>query len=130
MCELVPIMACNRTIYVAEHKREIILKYIDIFPKFPEVSKVFLFGSALESRCTEDSDVDLWVILNSEDEDVYFSFLSKLWEDYEWSTRDDLLGCGPVWFERNSCGALRSVKKEGVLIYDSVLGSCEFTSVS
>lgn len=119
MCNLVPIIACGRTIYVAEHKKEIILKYINIFPEFPEVRKVFLFGSALESRCRADSDVDLWVILNDEDEDVYFSFLSRLWDDYEWSTRDDLLGCGPVWFENNNCGALHSVKEEGVVIYNS-----------
>lgn len=41
MCNLVPIIACGRTVYVAEHKKEVILKYINIFP---EVRKVFCLG--------------------------------------------------------------------------------------
>lgn len=41
LCEWVPITDCGRTVYVAEHKKEVILKYINIFP---EVRKVFCLG--------------------------------------------------------------------------------------
>lgn len=117
MSKLVPIKLDVGSVLVSDCKVERILEYMRIFKEYPEVLRVILFGSCLETRCTENSDVDLWILLNSEDDNVYYSLLDKIWKEHDWTTSDDLLGCGVKWFLSDSFGALRDVKRKGVVIY-------------
>ncbi|MBO6291712.1 MAG: nucleotidyltransferase domain-containing protein [Selenomonas sp.] len=58
MCKMVPLKDGR---YVAESKLDYILNICNQAKKCPSISKVMLFGSALEDRCTEKSDIDIAV---------------------------------------------------------------------
>ena len=58
MCKMVPLKDGR---YVAESKLDYILNICNQAKKCPSISKVVLFGSALEDRCTEKSDIDIAV---------------------------------------------------------------------
>ena len=59
MCDLTEIVVGNKYIRVAEIKKEYIENIINSIPLCSAIDKVILFGSALESRCTDSSDVDI-----------------------------------------------------------------------
>ncbi|SEH32782.1 nucleotidyltransferase domain-containing protein [Selenomonas sp. KH1T6] len=58
MCKLVPLKEGR---CVAEIKLNHIRNICDQIEKCPSISRVMLFGSALEERCTEKSDIDIAV---------------------------------------------------------------------
>ena len=59
MCKMVSMTINNRSIMVADLKVDAINNAIDKISELKEISKAILFGSALEERCTEDSDIDI-----------------------------------------------------------------------
>ena len=59
MCELVDISMEGRCIKVADIKKAYIENIMKCAPLCDAIDKVVLFGSALESRCTDSSDVDI-----------------------------------------------------------------------
>ena len=91
MCRLVPfVLESGRTVKVAEYKVEKLKRYLQIFPLLSSVDKVILFGSALETRCREESDIDFLVYYNDREkfrEDMSLR-LPELFPD---SVYDDML---------------------------------------
>lgn len=59
MCDLSEITVCGRCIRVADIKKEYIENIIKSIPLCKAIDKVILFGSALERRCKDSSDVDI-----------------------------------------------------------------------
>lgn len=119
MGKLIPLkLPSGVEIMVSEYKRDRISKYIDVLPSYKDILKVVLFGSALEERCRPDSDVDLCLLYSGEKE-VYYRFLDNLWDKYEWTMDDDLIGFDTQWFNNNNSGALRDIKSKGVVLFDS-----------
>lgn len=59
MCNLAEIVIGDRRIKVAEIKKAYIENIIKCVPLCNAIDKVVLFGSALERRCTDSSDVDI-----------------------------------------------------------------------
>jgi len=59
MCNLAEIAIGDRRIKVAEIKKAYIENIIKCVPLCSAIDKVVLFGSALERRCTDSSDVDI-----------------------------------------------------------------------
>lgn len=59
MCNLAEITIGDRRIKVAEIKKAYIENIIKCVPLCNAIDKVVLFGSALERRCTDSSDVDI-----------------------------------------------------------------------
>ena len=59
MCNLVEIAIGGRKIEVADIKKAYIENIIKCAPLCSAIDKVVLFGSALESQCTDSSDVDI-----------------------------------------------------------------------
>lgn len=59
MCKLVNMKANGRNIQVANIKKEYIENIIKSISLCGEIDKIILFGSALEERCTDESDVDI-----------------------------------------------------------------------
>ena len=60
MCQLVSLDVNGKTINVASLKIEYIKNIIDNISRCNLIDKVVLFGSSLEERCTENSDIDIW----------------------------------------------------------------------
>ncbi len=61
MCKLIGIKIGGREIKVAEVKKESIENIIHSAYLCDQIEKIVLFGSSLEERCTENSDVDIAV---------------------------------------------------------------------
>ncbi|MCR5772224.1 MAG: nucleotidyltransferase domain-containing protein [Butyrivibrio sp.] len=61
MCQVKEMIIDNRIIYAADIKQKYIENIVDAASKCNQIDKVILFGSSLEDRCTEDSDVDIAV---------------------------------------------------------------------
>ena len=79
MCKLVPLQLENGDIVnVAEHKREQLNRYLSIFKYLSGIRQVILFGSALEERCDERSDIDLCMLYDGE-RSTYHNALNLLW---------------------------------------------------
>lgn len=51
----------DKDIMVSELKRDCILNIIEEAKKYSKITKIILFGSSLEERCTERSDIDIAV---------------------------------------------------------------------
>ena len=65
MCKLVKITnSLGEQIEVAEIKADIIKKIIKIAKICDKIDYIYLFGSSVEERCTDESDIDLAIISN------------------------------------------------------------------
>jgi len=63
MCKLVEIKSNNgESIKVAEIKKNHIQNIISNASKCQSIDAIILFGSALEERCTDESDIDIAII--------------------------------------------------------------------
>ena len=58
MCKLIEL---NNGNYVADIKHKYIVNIADQAGQCSNISRIVLFGSALETRCTEESDIDIAV---------------------------------------------------------------------
>lgn len=54
----------DSNILVADIKKKCIIGVIKVAEKFPKVQRIVLFGSALEERCSDYSDIDLAVYVD------------------------------------------------------------------
>lgn len=59
MCKLVTVKLNNNNIRVADIKVKAIDNFIDKISYLKGIERAVLFGSALEERCTEESDIDV-----------------------------------------------------------------------
>lgn len=59
MCKVNTLKLNDRTIRVADLKRDFIRNIAESIALCDHIQKVVLFGSCLESRCKETSDIDI-----------------------------------------------------------------------
>jgi len=65
MCELIPIQTSDGTrIMVADIKADVIKQIIDLAQDCSKIDYIYIFGSSLEERCTDKSDIDIAIISN------------------------------------------------------------------
>jgi predicted nucleotidyltransferase len=64
MCKVTAFTIDGRTIHMADIKQKYVANIIDAARKCDYIDKIILFGSALEERCRENSDMDLAVFGN------------------------------------------------------------------
>ena len=63
MCQMVSVKTnFNTEIQVADIKKDVIENIIEAASACTRICQIILFGSALESRCEENSDVDMLVV--------------------------------------------------------------------
>ncbi len=96
MCELTTIDVGNRTINVADNKREYIRNIIEAASKCDYIDRVVLFGSSITTRCTDESDIDLAVFGNKTKSKCltsakYKAFTHQLYEFNNYSQHYDIL---------------------------------------
>lgn len=61
MCKVVTMNVDNRKIRVADIKKKYVNNIIDAAKKCDIIERVILFGSSIEDRCKENSDIDIAV---------------------------------------------------------------------
>ena len=65
MCRLVYIQSnAGANIEVADIKADIIKKILEIAPGCSKIDYIYIFGSSVEERCTEKSDIDIAIVSN------------------------------------------------------------------
>jgi len=65
MCRLVSIRTNSGTdIKVADIKAEIIKQILELAPICRKIDYIYIFGSSVEERCTEQSDIDMAIVSN------------------------------------------------------------------
>lgn len=102
---------CGQTVNVAEHKVDKIKKYLEVFPKLKSIDKVYLFGSTLETRCDENSDIDLLLVYN--DRKKYVEEMSlTLPELYSEWYEDDTLSLPKEYKSSIVTGAIREALRK------------------
>lgn len=63
MCKLTVIETnCDTKIQVADTKKKHIENIIKAAPTCKHILEIILFGSSLETRCTEQSDIDIAIV--------------------------------------------------------------------
>lgn len=120
MCKVKEMRINNRTIHVADIKQKYISNIIDAAQKCVFIDKIILFGSSLEERCTDDSDIDLAIFgsktkykcLNSKE---YRRFAEDLYSFDDFKQSYDLL-----YFKtgKEYGGFIVEDIKNGEVIYD------------
>ena len=118
MCKLVPMtFPTGVTANVADIKVEKLKKYLEVFPKLKSFQKVYLFGSAIETKCREESDIDFLVVyddLKHINEDMNW-VITEIFPDYVY---DDFLQLSQQEASGFTIGASRKALEKGVLIYE------------
>lgn len=118
MCKLIPMtFPTGVTANVADIKVEKLKKYLEIFPQLKSFDKVYLFGSTLEQKCREESDIDFLVFYNDKKQYRYdkIEILPELLDTYIYDDWIPIKSNDPDFFP---IGATRKAIKEGVLIYE------------
>ena len=120
MCQVKEMRIDNRIIRVADIKQKYISNIIDAAKKCAFIDKIVLFGSSLEERCTDDSDIDLAIFgnqtkyrcLNSKE---YRRFAEELYSFDDFNQSYDLL-----YFKsgKDSSGLIVDDINNGEVIYD------------
>ncbi len=64
MCKIVTMNIDNRMIRVADIKTKYVENIIDAAKKCDIIDRIIMFGSSIEARCKEDSDIDLAIFGN------------------------------------------------------------------
>ncbi len=121
MCKLKPFILENGDIIqVSEYKIGRLQKYIKIFSELNGIDRVILFGSTLEERCREDSDMDFCLLYTGDRRMIYRGNLRKIWSLYPDSSYDDFLAFDKERFDRGEglYTVMRDVKNRGVVVYD------------
>ena len=96
MCKVTEMVLDNRIVNVADIKQKYINNIVDSAKKCSFIDKIILFGSSIDERCTEDSDIDLAIFgnqtkykwLNSKE---YRQFAEDLYSFDDFSQSYDLL---------------------------------------
>ncbi len=79
MCTVSNATILNRTFKVADIKKEYVRNVIDAASKCDLIDRIILFGSSLETRCTQDSDIDLAIFGNQSE---YKALRSKKYDAF------------------------------------------------
>ena len=64
MCKVVDVKIRNRNVRVADIKSKYLDNIVSSAEECKYIDKVVLFGSSIEDRCTEESDIDIAVFGN------------------------------------------------------------------
>ncbi|MBE5860632.1 MAG: nucleotidyltransferase domain-containing protein [Butyrivibrio sp.] len=64
MCKVVDVTIRNRNVRIADIKRKYLDNIVASAEECKYIDKVVLFGSSIEDRCTEESDIDIAVFGN------------------------------------------------------------------
>ncbi|SNU06209.1 Nucleotidyltransferase domain-containing protein [Lachnospiraceae bacterium] len=121
MCQLVSLNVNGKSISVASIKIEYIKNIVDNIFRCDLIDKVVLFGSSLEERCTEKSDIDL-AIFGKKTKSKMFN--SKSYKDYIFyvTSFGEIQDYDILYFDstkKNDSSIMKDIEN-GVVLYERV----------
>lgn len=126
MCQLIPVKTnFNTEIEVADIKKDIIENIIEAAGACTRICQIILFGSVIESRCTEDSDVDMLVISDTSrsrlyKDKSYREFLKRLHDKDDYEQMYDVIcvhGMEEIYQYQDTVSLFRDVIDYGKTLY-------------
>lgn len=126
MCQMVSIKTNFDTeIQVADIKKDVIENIIKAASACKRICQIILFGSAIEERCQEDSDIDMLVVSDTtrsrlHKDKGYREFLKKLHEKDEYKQTYDVIcvhGMEEIYQKQDRVGLFRDVMECGQTLY-------------
>lgn len=123
MCKVINTKIGKRSVRVADIKRKYLKNIVDAASECDYIDRIVLFGSSIETRCKEDSDIDLAIFGNVNKSKCltskkYERFLEKVYSFDEFSQSYDILyfKTGKV----NDSAIMDDINK-GELLYEAEL---------
>ena len=123
MCKVVNVRIGKRVVRVADIKRKYLNNIVDAASDCDYIDRIVLFGSSIETRCKEDSDIDLAIIGNVNKSKCltskkYERFLEKVYSFDEFSQSYDIL-----YFKSGNIidSAIMDDINKGELLYEAEL---------
>ena len=112
----------NSDIYVSDIKKDLLLEIVEKAKEFDFIKQLILFGSSLEERCKDASDIDL-IIIGKEhackclDSKLYRNFTTFIYrldfsQDYDIIYQYDSI-------DKMKGGLKKEALERGVVIYDN-----------
>lgn len=129
MCQMVQVKTNFDTeIEVADIKKDIIENIVEVAGICTRIRQIILFGSVIESRCTEDSDVDMLVVSDISRSRLYKDkgyreFLKKLHDKDDYEQMYDVIcvhGMDEVYQKQDTVCLFRDVIENGKTLYRRV----------
>ena len=126
MCQMVSVKTnFNTEIQVADIKKDVIENIIEAAGACTRICQIILFGSVLESRCQEESDIDMLVISDTIRSKLYKDkgyqeFLKRLHKKDGYEQMYDVIcvhGMEEVYQKRDSVGLFRDVIEFSQTLY-------------
>lgn len=123
MCKLVDLRTnYGDTIQVADIKKDSIQNIIEAAQECGTINEIILFGSSLQERCKENSDIDIAVVSNVSRAKLFNSkayqkftgqvYLYKIEQDY------DILQFNSLYdIEKSKEAVCQDIKRDGKVIY-------------
>ena len=115
----------NTEIEVADIKKDVIENIIDAAGICEKICQIILFGSVIETRCTEESDIDMVVVSNVTrsrlyKDKSYQEFLRKLHDEDGYDQMYDVIcvhGMEEIYQKQNVTKLFRDVIENGRTLY-------------
>ncbi|MCD8073928.1 MAG: nucleotidyltransferase domain-containing protein [Lachnospiraceae bacterium] len=112
-------------VQIADIKKEYVENIIKTAPICPAIMEIVLFGSVLEERCTDDSDIDLLIVSNKQKSRLfrdrsYEQFKNKLFIDGNFEQNYDFIYLNhhdDINKKSTSSFLFRDIKEKGQAIY-------------
>lgn len=126
MCRMASVKTnFNTEIQVADIKKEVIENIIEAASVCNKICQIILFGSVIESRCQEDSDIDMLVVSDMARSKLYKDkgyqeFLKRLHKKDGYEQVYDVIcvhGVEEIYQKRDSVGLFRDVIECGKTLY-------------
>lgn len=126
MCQMVQVKTNFDTeIEVADIKKDIIENIVEVAGICTRIRQIILFGSVIESRCTEDSDVDMLIVSDISRSRLYKDkgyreFLKKLHDKDDYEQMYDVIcvhGMDEVYQKQDTVCLFRDVIENGKTLY-------------
>lgn len=126
MCQMVSVKTNFDTeIEVADIKKDVVENIIEAAGVCSKICQIILFGSVIESRCTEASDVDMLVISDTTRSKLYKDkgyqeFLSRLHDKDDYEQLYDVIcvhNQDELNRSQNTTRLFRDILKDGKLLY-------------
>lgn len=110
---------------VADIKKDIIEEIIRIAAECKLIDKIYLFGSSLEKRCTQKSDIDLAIVSNVTRSKLFRSksyddFTTKLYKINEGQDYDILTFNSQAALDNSKEFVARDILTKGKVIFKNV----------
>lgn len=126
MCQLVNVSTNFDTkIEVADVKKIFIENILEAAATCSRICQIILFGSAIESRCTETSDIDMLIISDTARSKLYKNksyqeFLKRLHDQDNYEQMYDIIcvhGIDEIYRNLNTTGLFQNIIENGKTLY-------------